>query len=301
MADAQSNAALPAYPMPDDAPRSGVLHVRHRHTDRFTVIGNHLAQHERLSAVAIGLAVYIQSLPDGAPVTVKALALRFPEGEITVRRAMNELEAEGYVERRRIALGGGRFSTRTFAYDRPGRGDPAPGPAPRPEARPTPVAHREHAPAAPASPVPARQRDPGPVRPSPVRPAPALPVPSVPAPSGPAADLLARLRLADPRLLLSTRDIARLAPAVDVWLGRAATSAQITRTLSAGLPPEPILHPARFLEHRLTVLLPPPLPASPPTQARPAPLHTCDGCDRAFRTYDPTALCADCRGASAAA
>jgi hypothetical protein len=116
-------------------------------------------------------------------------------------------------------------------------------------------------------------------------------------PPGTAADLLARLRLADARLLLASRDIARLAPAVDDWLARAATPAQITRTLTTGLPPvpEPIHHPARFLEHRLTALLPPPLP---PESARPAPLRTCDGCDRAFRTHDPAARCADCRAGS---
>lgn len=33
-------------------------------------------------------------------------------------------------------------------------------------------------------------------------------VPQTPAPAGPAADLLARLRLADPRLVLAARDIA---------------------------------------------------------------------------------------------
>lgn len=117
---------------------------------------------------------------------------------------------------------------------------------------------------------------------------------ATPAPSGPAADVLARLRLADPRLLLSARDIAHLAPSVNDWLARAVAPAQITRALTTGLPqvPEPIHHPARFLEHRLTALLPPTLPAD---IARPAPLRTCDGCERAFRTRDPATLCADCR------
>jgi hypothetical protein len=138
MADPKSNAPLPVNPpteLPPGAPRAGVIHVRQRHTARFTVVGNHLAQHPDLSAVAIGLAVYILSLPDGAPVSVKALAERFTEGEITVRRAMNELVAAGYLERRRVPLGGGRFATRTFAYDRPGavsaaarRARPLPGP-----------------------------------------------------------------------------------------------------------------------------------------------------------------------------
>ncbi|MGN9760835.1 hypothetical protein [Streptomyces sp. SD31] len=58
----------------------GLVHENTRHTTRFTVIGNHLAQHPELSALAIGLAVYIQSLPAGARVDIKTLTARFPEG-----------------------------------------------------------------------------------------------------------------------------------------------------------------------------------------------------------------------------
>ncbi|MGW5353611.1 hypothetical protein ACWERV_24250 [Streptomyces sp. NPDC004031] len=278
MADTQSNAGMPAAPLPEGAPPAGVIHVRHRHADRFTVVGNHLAQHPRLSAVAIGLAVYIQSLPDGAPVSVKALAARFPEGEITVRKALNELQAAGYLERRRVPLGGGRFATRAFAYDRPG-GAPASGPGRR----------RTGA---------GRGRT-GPGRTKPSRPAAERPAPV----TSPAADLLARLRLADPRLLLSAGDIARLAPSVETWLARAVPPAEVTRALTAGLPPSPtpIHAPSRLLAHRLTAHLPPPLPPEPRRAPRPAPLRTCDGCERAFRTEDPTARCADCRGPGGAA
>ncbi|MFJ8937188.1 hypothetical protein ACIRL0_15995 [Streptomyces sp. NPDC102365] len=91
--------------LPPDAPRAGILHLRYRHTERYTVVGNHLAQHPRLSAVAIGFGVYIQSLPDGAPVTVKALTLRFLEGEVTVAKALRELEREGYLVRQRVPAG----------------------------------------------------------------------------------------------------------------------------------------------------------------------------------------------------
>ncbi|GHC42613.1 helix-turn-helix domain-containing protein [Streptomyces flavofungini] len=302
MADPKSSVALPAHALPDassgalpgGAPRSGVLHVRHRHTDRFTVVGNHLAQHPRLSAAAIGIGVHLQSLPDGASATVKTLTLRFREGETTIRRALNELEEAGYLERRRVPLGGGRVATRTVFHDNPGCVRKPQHPKRLPPAPPTPLqpcpvdAPTEAPPDVPPTEAPQHPRQP----------------PPNPA-QGPAPDLLARLRLADPRLLLSTHDVRRLTPAVDAWLTRAATPAQITHTLTANLPPArvPIHHPARFLEHRLTTHLPPLLPRSQPAVIPPpaAPLHTCDGCDRAFRTHDPTGLCRDCRSATLAA
>ncbi|WP_405944538.1 helix-turn-helix domain-containing protein [Streptomyces sp. NBC_00963] len=300
MADPQFSAGMSA--LPEGVPRAGVLHVRHRHTDRFTVIGNHLAQHPRLSATAMGLALHILSLPDGASVTAKALTLRFPEGETTIRRALNELERAGYLERRRVPLGGGRVATRTFAYDKPGcvsepDSHPAQDLAPSVVARAgrrLPATGSVRRPVAPVQPRPPSPSPPSPPSPSP----PSLPPPPA---TGPAADLLARLRAADPRLLLSARDIQRLAPAVEDWFARDAAPAQVTRTLTANLPrePEPIRHPARFLEHRLATLLPPPLPAGPARHTL-APLHTCDGCERAHRTHDPAELCADCRPAARA-
>ncbi|MHA5051485.1 hypothetical protein [Streptomyces sp. SD15] len=330
MADPQSNAALPAHPLPappalpPDAPRAGVLHVRHRHTERYTVVGNHLAQHPRLSATAIGIGVYIQSLPDGAPVTIKALTARFSEGEVTIGRALRELEAAGYLVRRRVPLGGGRIATRTFFLDHPGavrasvRGSGSRGAASI-SISVTPAAGRARESDAASVPVPVPSLEPMSVAgsgsvevprsasaPTPVRTRSADAEP-VTVPTGPAADLLVRLRLADSRLLLSTRDVQRLVPAVENWLARSATPEQITRTLTASLPSlaVPIHHPARLLEYRLTTLLPPPLPTAPPRTAtvtpplRPAPLATCEGCERAFRTHDPHALCRDCRADAA--
>lgn len=66
----------------------GLVHDNARHTTRFTVIGNHLAQHPELSGLAIGLAVYIQSLPAGARVDIKTLAARFPEGMTRIAAAL---------------------------------------------------------------------------------------------------------------------------------------------------------------------------------------------------------------------
>jgi hypothetical protein len=110
----------------------------------------------------------------------------------------------------------------------------------------------------------------------------------VPEPVSPAAHrLLAGLRATDPRLLLSVPDIRRLAPGVDSWLGRGIDPQAVHRTLTAALPDGPIFRPAGLLAHRLTTLLPPPLPAAAPAAPRPDPLQNCDDCDRAFRAPGP--------------
>ncbi|WP_282697178.1 hypothetical protein [Streptomyces sp. CC208A] len=251
-----------------------MIHVRHRHRDRFTVVGNHLAQHPTLSGLAIGVGVRIQSLPDGADVSVKRLALLLPEGEISIRRALNELVAAGYLERRRVALGSGRYATRLVWYDKPGAAAPeaAPAAVSVPEDAAASAAEQTEAPPSPPSPPPAP-------------------------PSKPAAAILARLRAVDPRLLLSCRDVERLAPAVDGWLALGIEGAQVTRTLTAALPPAhvPIHHPARFLAYRLATQQPPPLPAGAPSPPPLAPLVSCDECERAVRSHESDPLCAECR------
>ncbi|MFE9630547.1 hypothetical protein [Streptomyces sp. NPDC006463] len=115
--------------------------------------------------------------------------------------------------------------------------------------------------------------------------------------------LLARLRLRDPRLLLSERDVARLAPGVTTWLERGLSPAAVSGTLAGCLPAEPIRSPAGLLAHRLTEYRPPLLPDRPPLP-RPAerqiqPLQTCDACDRAFRSPTP-GQCSSCTAAKAA-
>ncbi|MDT0377815.1 RloB domain-containing protein [Streptomyces sp. DSM 42041] len=190
MAEQQLNAPACAG---HGVPRAGVVHVRHRHTERFTVVGNHLAQHDDLSLVAIGLAVHIQSRPDGALVSIRALTARFREGEVTIARALRELEAAGYLRRTVERLPNGRRVTRTVFFDLPEHLAVSQAPPPRP-AKPAPPTPRPRPAAKPAGAEP-----------------PAHPE---------ASDLLARLRTHDARLLLSTRDVARLAPALSTWLER---------------------------------------------------------------------------------
>jgi predicted transcriptional regulator len=316
--------------------------VKVRHTSRFTIVGNHLAQHRALSLIAIGLAVYLQSLPEGASVGIKSIASRFPESELRVARAMRELETYGYLGRTRERLPDGRIVPRTTSYNFPEaepeavretvrevvrdvvrevvrdvvreavRETPAPPPAPEPQPEPAtapepvpvPVPAQEPKPEPDTEPepepeptqeaVPSPEPAPVPVPDPEPEPRPVQPTP-LPSRHRPAADLLARLRLHDPRLLLSARDIERLAPGLTAWLDNGAHPDAALRTLSACLP-EPLHNPAALVAHRLTVLLPPPLPAAP--RRTPAPALDdwvdCDGCDRVFRAPEP-GLCRDCR------
>ncbi|MFJ6659643.1 hypothetical protein ACIQNG_25305 [Streptomyces sp. NPDC091377] len=270
MAESQSNAPSRARAA---APTSGVIHVRTRLTADFTVVSNALAQ-RRGSAVTVGVAVYILSLPDGAPVSISALCRHFSEGEILISRALRELEAAGYLERRRERTPTGRIRTRTFFYDLPGGGDSPPEP--------------------PQPPEPPRPREPAAVPEVPPDSAASL------ADADPqAVAVLASLRRVDARLVLSEREAARLAPAVAEWLAAGVGPREITELLTVRLPDRFRSRPASLLAFRLrdTLLPAPPPPAPlPPRAERPAvlPFQTCDGCERAFRSPSP-GHCRQCR------
>lgn len=195
-----------------------------------------------------------------------------------------------------------RASTRQAPLPRTG-----PGPTPRTSPVRTPLPPTGLGPVSPTPPLQPPPRVPV-APPLPPRPRPrtteadVAPTGALPArtPAHAAASLLAELRRDDDRLLLPERDVCRLAPAVVTWLERGAAPESVRRTLSAGLPAE-LRHPAALLAHRLTALLPPPLPAAdtgpPPPPV--VPLQNCDGCDRAFRSPKP-GLCRDCREAEQA-
>ncbi|GAB2329304.1 helix-turn-helix domain-containing protein [Streptomyces variabilis] len=262
---------------PGRAHRTGGLqHDNTRHTTRFVVIGNHLAQHPELSLLAIGLGTHLQSLPKGAPADIKTLAARFPEGATRIAAALRELESHGYLRRERVRTSSGRIVTRTISCNQPA--------AVRQRAEPC----RESTPPAPRE---KRVRK-------------ALPAVPRPAYSGPgilqaATDLLTDLRRHDSRLLLSADDTAHLAPGVAAWLERDVTPAAVRRALTADQTPEGVRRPAALLAHRLASQLPPPAPfraraAAPPPPVR-HPLRNCDGCDRAFRSPDPAPRCRACR------
>jgi hypothetical protein len=285
MAESQSNAPLRADA---GAPSSGVIHVRTRLTADFTVISNALAQ-RRGSAVTVGVAAYIASLPDGSSVTITALCEHFSEGEILISRALRELEAAGHLERRRERTPTGQVRTRTYFYD-------VPDGAPHPDGPPEP-------------PKPRRPRRQPAVR-GPLRP-PVQPEVEIPAPLTDVADVadatdadpravavLTALRRVDPRLVLSAQEAAKLAPAVTRWLAAGLLPTHITDHLTARLPDHLLARPAGILAYRLRQA---PLPLSTPARSTEAPgrpavvrMRNCDGCDRGFRTTEP-GRCRDCR------
>ncbi|MER6621485.1 helix-turn-helix domain-containing protein [Streptomyces sp. NPDC000931] len=259
----------------------GVTHDNTRHTARFTVIGNHLTQHPDLSLLAIGLACHIQSLPSGAPVGIKTLAARFPEGPTRIAAALRELETHGYLRRIRERTPTGRLVTRTVSCNQPGRRDTAsePGEAPSPPAR------------SPARPLTRRAATAPQQEPPRRRALPAVPKPAFTSPDllRAATDVLAGLRREDPRLLLSATDAEHLAPGVAAWLERDLTPTAVRKALAGDLPLEPLIRPAAFLAHRLTAKLPPLPPFRAPEQPPPVrhPLRNCDTCDHAHRGPDP--------------
>ncbi|MGW1063091.1 helix-turn-helix domain-containing protein [Streptomyces aureus] len=270
---------MPGKNHPHRRPRSGVVHDNTRHTERFTVIGNHLTQHPELSGLAIGLGAHIQSLPAGAPVDIKTLAARFPEGATRIAAALRELETHGYLRRTRERTPDGRIVTRTVSCNHPGRhGTQAATTAPEPPTRRPAPADRPRRKALPAVPQPAH-------------PSPAL--------LRTATDLLAGLRREDPRLLLSTADTEHLSPGVAAWLERDLTPIAVRHALTRDLPLEDLHRPAALLAHRLGALLPPPPPFRSPLTVRDVrhPLQNCEGCDRAFRGPEP-GRCGGCQTAS---
>ncbi|WP_078843337.1 hypothetical protein [Streptomyces albus] len=315
MADPQSNARLRAAA---GAPTSGVIHLRTRLTADFTVLSNALAQ-RRGSAVTIGVAAYILSLPDGTPVSIAALCEHFTEGEILISRALKELERAGYLERRRERLPSGRIRTRTYFRDVPGHvpdrspdddPDASPPKPPKPPRRHWPRLRKQATSATATAPVPTPAPAPAPTQAetkTPTSLAETIPQPATgPKPvTDPQADadphavaVLASLRRVDPRLILSAQEAARLAPAVAQWLAAGVEAPRITELLTTGLPDRFHARPAGILAFRLRET---PLPAPPPPPPahsgdRPVvlPFQTCDGCERAFRAPRP-GRCRDCR------
>ncbi|MFJ7996934.1 hypothetical protein ACIQ7D_07205 [Streptomyces sp. NPDC096310] len=258
------------------------------------------------------IAGFIDRLPDGADISVKALAKVMDYGQCALRTALNFLERAGHLLRRRelaVGPGGGRWVTRTW-FSRTARDDdswgapvdagesgtgaasvaaPAPAPGREPVSAPAPA--RTHAPAAPA---PARTHAPAAPAPAPVA------VPGARVGRSRGYLLLASVGRRCPALSLSAADCAALEPLAAEWFVRGAGEEDVLRALTDGLP-VPVHHPAGLVRSRLTAKLPPEPVDMPVVSHRVAPaVVECGTCRAPAR---PAALvdgeCGACRGAPA--
>ena len=84
----------------------------------FTVVPNVIFKHG-LSLKAIGLYVYIVNKPDGWDFSIRGTATQTKDGEDSVRSAVNELEAVGFLKRTKYRNSDGTFGDGIwYVYDR---------------------------------------------------------------------------------------------------------------------------------------------------------------------------------------
>ncbi|MEV7867227.1 hypothetical protein AB0P17_14255 [Streptomyces sp. NPDC088124] len=224
------------------------------------------------------IAGFIDRLPDGADISVKALAKVMDYGQCALRTALNFLERAGHLLRRRelvVGPGGGRWVTRTW-FSRTARSDDAwgaPADADEPGTGAASVAAPDQAPvAAPGTRV-GRSRG---------------------------YLLLASVGRRCPALSLSAADCTALEPLAAEWFVRGSLEEDVLRALTDGLP-TPVHHPAGLVRSRLTAKLPPEPAEMPVVSHRMAPaVVECGTCRAPGR---PEALvdgeCGACRGAPA--
>ena len=92
----------------------------------FTVMRTQHLRDTRLSLKAIGLFSIILSLPPEWDFSIAGLAAITKDGIATVRAALNELEANGYLARKRVRGEDGKLENNEYTfYEIPRAGKPA--------------------------------------------------------------------------------------------------------------------------------------------------------------------------------
>ncbi|MFG2629023.1 MarR family transcriptional regulator [Streptomyces sp. NPDC048473] len=259
------------------------------------------------------VAGFVDHLPDGAAMNVKALAKQLPlYGQQAVSSALTALSVAGHLRRVRRLVGEGdqvRWVFRTF-WSRTARDnewwadylaaeDNRAGVGAEPEPEPSTITPPP--PWAPMEPpVPALDESlPAAVPVAPAEPA-VLPQPDSGCPS-PAYLALAQLGRVDNRLALSAADCEALEGRATEWLARGVSTGYLTQALTAGLPAQ-VDSPVGFLRRRLNDKIPPALPATPDPEAPAAPVRRvmveCTRCGAPGRPDAlPDGLCRPCRQA----
>jgi hypothetical protein len=238
----------------------------------FTIVPNASARDHGLSFTARGILTYLLSLPSGRSETVISLSEKSVEGRKAVSAAMAELEARGYLARKRVKGEHGTITTEIVVFDvRDGASSQvAPIDTPVPIGGPVAGSSVDN---------PIEDQVENTPLPAPV----VAPVLVESAPEGRAGgeisrseNLLNEVARSDRRLHLSAKDVRRLAPLVEAWFERGADKRLISETLTVGLP-ERVQHPAGLLRKRLEEKMPT-APLTAPVAAAPTVRHECDDC-----------------------
>lgn len=251
-----------------------------------------------LTPKARAVAEYVDQLPVGAAMGIKALASQLPIGQAAVSTALKEMSQAGLLRRvqeldLKVAT---QWVTRTY-FSRTARPDTwwkawlggldmdhwqeAPMPQQNPQPR-TP------------SRQPQTSQVPGTFQ---AGSAMAAEAPQNAPEASRAHILLVTLRISDRRLTLTAKDCERLKPLVDEWFARGSDEDEIRTALTDSLPSK-VHAPGRFVAQRLEEKMPPvpvAVPASPATAPVVRRMMICTICEA---PGDPDALvgglCADC-------
>jgi hypothetical protein len=219
-------------------------------TRAFSVFSNALLRDRSLSWCAVGVLTYLLSLPNGARATIRTLAEQRKEGRARIAAALRELEESRYL-RRVVRKDGesGQLFTVYEVFDTPYDDEP---PAGEPEKVENLASGESDVAGAGALPSGEKTREQEPPSPPPETEGKgkggreAAPT----ARTTLAAKLLGSLGRAEPRLALGGAEALRLAPLVEDWWERGATSAQVRSALTQGLP-SPVYSARALVEDRL--------------------------------------------------
>lgn len=90
--------------------------IREPKNKDFVVMCEHHLRDKNLSLRAIGLLSLVLSLPENWNYSIAGLASITKDGISSVRSALNELEANGYLVRKRIRLADGRLENSEYTF-----------------------------------------------------------------------------------------------------------------------------------------------------------------------------------------